>query len=145
MRGLLNVQDVVRTAVLAPPHAAGMATNAVLTVDDVLGELDEEYEGDSEYDFEGCVDMEDGLAEEETGDNLDVGANVELGGGTNESDSDFDEDDDAVTLPEYTLVAVCAVPVEGNRPLDYLSLLLTDDILGNIVVALALTSMLISS
>ena len=115
-----------------------MATNAVLTVDDVLGELDGEYEGDSEDDFEGYVYMEDGLAEEETGDNLDVGANVELGGGTNESDSDFDDDDDdddddAVTLPEYTLVAGCAVPVEGNRPLDYLSLLLTDNILGNIV------------
>ena len=31
------------------------------------------------------------------------------------------------------MIAGCVVPVEGNRPLHYLSVLLTDDIPGNIV------------
>ena len=37
------------------------------------------------------------------------------------------------SVPNYTLPAGCSTPVEGESPLDFLSLLLTDSMLHNIV------------
>ena len=38
-----------------------------------------------------------------------------------------------VSVLEYVLQAGCSVPMEGKSPHDFLSLLLTESILGNIV------------
>ena len=106
-----------------------MATRATLTVEDVLGELDgnAECESDSDDDFDGYVDTgaraED--VEPVVEEQMDVGANVEVGSQSSSDDGD--------TLPEYTLQPGCAVPVEGNRPIDYFSLLVTEDMLQNTV------------
>ena len=112
-----------------------MATRANLTVNDVLNELDgnAEYEGDSEDDFDGYVDTVTGDREEEP---VEVSANEEVGAevGPEEMDvCDSGDSEETDTLPEYTLVPGCAIPVEGNRPLEYFTLLMTDDMLQNIV------------
>ena len=49
-----------------------MASRQLLTVEDVLGELDAENEGGSEDDFDGYVDIDDEMGEEHEN----VGANV---------------------------------------------------------------------
>lgn len=110
-----------------------MATRKNLTVSDVLGELDEnEYgESDSEDDFDGYVDMRDSEQgepplEEPVVEQMDVGANVDV---SSESGSDNSD------IPEYTLQPGCTIPVgDNNRPLHYLSHLVTDDMLEHIVV-----------
>ena len=105
-----------------------MATRATLTVEDVLGELDgnEECESDSEDEFDGSVNAgERTEVEPVVEEQMEVGANVEVGSQSGSDDGD--------TLPEYTLQPGCAVHVEGNRPLDYFSLLVTEDMLQNTV------------
>ena len=110
-----------------------MATRATLSVDDVLDELDgnAEYESDSEDDFDGYVDTRERTeevqpeVEEQMEEEMDVGANVEVGSQSSSDDGD--------TLPEYTIQPGCAVPVEGNRPIHYFSLLVTEDMLQNTV------------
>ena len=101
-----------------------MATRATLTVEDVLGELDgnEECESDSEDEFDGYVDTGERTEEVEpvVEEQMEVGANVEVG-----SQSGSDDDD--------TLQPGCPVHVEGNRPLHYFSLLVTEDMLQNTV------------
>ena len=57
---------------------------------------------------------------------MDVGANVEVGSESGSDDSD--------TLPEYTLQPGCTILVGDNRPLHYLSHLVTDDMLEHTVV-----------
>ena len=100
-----------------------MATRATLSVADVLGELDDaEYESDSEDDFDGYVDTRETTETVEPAVMMDVGANVEVGSQRSSDDGD--------THHEYTLQPGCAVPVEGNRPLDYFSLLITEDMLS---------------
>lgn len=117
-----------------------MATRPMFTIDDVLGELDgnADFEDDSEDDFEGYVHIDDESdyrreGEQEVHGN--VGANVEIGG-MEESDSDIsaelDDSEEHYSVPEYSLQPGCSVPVESERPLDYLSLLVTDDMLEHI-------------
>ena len=105
-----------------------MATRANLTIVDVLEQLEgnTEYDGDSDDDFEGYVDSEVVASGE---DQLEVGANVDV----HEEEMDDSNDRQENELPEYTHTPGCAVSVEGNRPLQYLSLLVTDDMLENIV------------
>ena len=117
----------------SPVLLEAMATRATLSVDDVLDELDgnAEYESDSEDDFDGYVDTRERTeevqpeVEEQMEEEMDVGANVEVGSQSSSDDGD--------TLPEYTLQPGCAVPVEGNRPIHYFSLLVTEDMLQNTV------------
>ena len=121
---------------LAPPlyscYLIPMATRANLTVDDVLGELDrDEYESDSEDDFDGYVDTTEReqhapAVEEPILEHMDVGANVEIA-----SESGSDDSDDS--LPEYTCQPGCTIPMGDNRPIDYLSHLVTTDMLQKIV------------
>ena len=106
-----------------------MATRANLTVDDVLDELDrDEYESDSEDDFDGYVDttereQHDNVVEEPILEHMDVGANVE-----NASESGSDD----------TCQPGCTIPVGDNRPIHYLSHLVTDDMLQKIVTQTSL-------
>ena len=109
-----------------------MATRPVFTVDDVLREIDgnEEYEDDSEDEFDGYVEMDE--IEDEWG--AHVNANIEIGTAEMDSlSSDESDSDESDSVPVYTLEPGCSVPVEGDRPLDYLSLLVNNDILEHIV------------
>ena len=114
-----------------------MATRPVFTLDDVLVELDgnEEYEDDSDDDFDGYVEMNENEGEQ----GAHVGANVEIGAAEmdemDESDGNEElyDSDEPDSVPVYALEPGCSVPVEGDRPLDYFSLLVTNDMLEHIV------------
>ena len=123
-----------------------------LSLGEVMDGLDgSDFEDDSDDDFDGYLDMdmddefdsEEELREEgarvqesveteteEEGEERrvlrvqeSVGAEVEVVSSGDGSDS----------VPNYTLPAGCATPVEGESPLDFFSLLLTDSMLHNIV------------
>ena len=140
------LQDPCRlcAANFSPSHAflqdTTMATRQVFTIDEVLGELDgsAEFEGDSDDDFDGYVDMDDECGNDDSGQSVHVGANVEIGAaeissGEADSSEELDSIEGPDSVPEYTLEPGCSVHVEGDRPLDYLSLLITDDMLQHIV------------
>ena len=120
---------------------------------DVIDGLEgSDFEDDSEDDFDGYLDMDDEFDNEEElrGDERreqesveaeveedgerrvlwvqdSVGAEVEIVSG------DMDGGDGLDSVPDYTLQAGCSTPVEGESPLDFFSLLLTDSMLENIV------------
>ena len=76
-----------------------MASRSLLTVEDVLGELDAENEGDSEDDFDGYMDIDDEMGEEHEN----VGANVEIGeAGMEIGECANSEGDDDRFVPEYS-------------------------------------------
>ena len=120
-----------------------MTNRQLFTINEVLGELDgsAEVEEESDDDFEGYVDIDDdriNREEREQGVHDNVGANVEIGaGGTDAGEDNSSEnsgDDEMVnSVPTYTHEPGCSVLVEGERPLDYFSLLVTDDMLEHIV------------
>ena len=49
------------------------------------------------------------------------------------SDEELEGSEGAVSIPEYSLEPGCSVQVESDKPLDYFSLLITDDMLQHIV------------
>ena len=150
MYGNCLLQDACRlcAAYFSPSPAflqhTTMATRGVFTIEEVLGELDDgaEFEGESDDDFDGYVGTDDEY-DDEREESVHVGANVEIGAaemyagevdGSEEVESSENLDyEGADSVPEYTLEPGCSVPVEGDRPLDYLSLLITDDMLQHIV------------
>ena len=88
--------------------------------------MDAENEGDSEDDFDRYVDIDDEMGEEHEN----VGANVEIsevGMEIGECEQSEGDDDDRF-VPEYSLQPGCSTQVDGDRPLQYLSLLITNDI-----------------
>lgn len=115
-----------------------------LTLNEVMDGLDgSDFEDDSEDDFDGYFDMdsyndESDLHEERDDKELvesgepeleeNVGANVEI-----DADGGMDPRDGADLVPDYTLQAGCSASVDGESPLDFLSLLITDDMLEHIV------------
>ena len=122
-----------------------MAGRNTFTLDEVMNELDG-MEDDSEDDFDGYLDLDtderekrgeksanlDVRARNTRGEsqNLDVGANIEIGAsGT----SSIDENDQFESIPEYTLQPGCSADVGGNSPLEYFSLLFSNDMLEHIV------------
>ena len=107
-----------------------MASRSLLTVEDVPGELDAENEGDSEDDFDGYMDIDDEMGEEHEN----VGANVEIGeAGMEIGECEDSEGDDDRFVPKYSLQPGCSTQVDGDRSLQYLSLLITNDMLEHIV------------
>ena len=63
-----------------------------------------------------------------------VGAYGEIGAEESETESSETESVHShSTIPEYTQLAGCSAPLEGQSPMDYLSLLVTDDMLYHIV------------
>ena len=99
-----------------------MAEETSYTVEQVIDELDDE----SDDDFEGYLDTEfdeeinDENDDAEEGGNeqdMDVGANMEIG----------------ASVPEYNLTPGCSASVDGSSPLSFFSLLMTSTILQTIV------------
>ena len=112
------------------PYCFEMAERATFTIDRVIDEMDRDdlFEDDSEDDFNGYLDadfddVQHDLEETNEGDvgELDIGEDVELG--------ENGEDD----LPDYTFTPGCTASVEGNSPLSFFSLLVTNDMLQHIV------------
>ena len=104
-----------------------MAERATFTVDQVINEIDE-LGDESDDGFDGYLDTEsDDVTdnrnernEEADDQDVDVGAHVEIGpSGTD--------------APEYSLSPGCSAPVEGNSPLPFFSLLITNSMLQSIV------------
>ena len=110
------------------------------TVSEVVEGLQDSDFDDSDDDFDGYLDMDceeedDGVEErvveshESTGDTVfdsldtgNVGAYVEVGGGDGDG-----------TVPEYTDEAGCCVSVDGDTPLDFFSVLFTEEMMEQIV------------
>ena len=99
-----------------------------------------DFEDDSEDDFDGYLDVDECGLEEEEGELLavqeSVGAEVvgaEVVVDMDSSSTVPDSMDSSPTVPDYTLQAECSVPVEVESPLDFFSLLLTEEMLQNIV------------
>ena len=103
-----------------------MATRQVFTIDDVIGELDEnaDYEDDSDDAFEGYVD------EDESDGVQGLEANVEVSEAEMDIVTTYDNSD--IDTPEFSLEPGCAMQIQSGRPLDYLSLLITESMLEHI-------------
>ena len=135
-----------------------MAVGGTFTLDEVMDELerDDLFEDESEDEFDGYLDgdidgdmnRDTGVSDEDRDGDMDacrggdrddwsdereqcrdegaalnVGENIEIG-----ASSDDDE-----FVPEYILQPGCSANVEGNSPLSYFSLLVTNDMLEHIV------------
>ena len=115
-----------------------MATRRVLTVDEVVEELqnseDERSENDdSEDDFDGYMDeveVEQWWSRRQMQGNSDEDSNRSEG---EQSSSDEDMEDDVPSIQPYTLESGCSASLSGNRPIDYFSLFVNESMLQNIV------------
>ena len=129
----------------APPTFVKLAEAMAerrFTLREVVDGLEGSDFEESDDDFDGYLDMdvinEDRSVEEESQSDetesvrcMDecVGAYVEIG----VDGSDSESTEGVNTIPEYTLQAGCSVSLEQERPLDFFSLLTTDDMLQHIV------------
>ena len=114
--------------------ATEMATRRVLTVDEVVEELensDSEGENDeSEDDFDGYLEESEWWSQREMEDNGDD----EVNGSEEDQDNSMEEmEDDVPSIPPYTLTSGCSATLSGNRPIDYFSLFVDEEMLQHIV------------
>ena len=121
------------------------------TLSEVVEGLQESDFEDSEDEFDGYLDMGgeeerdecmqeriDGEAVDVAGDSMGAGGNgvvdsMEVDGGNVGASVEVGGDDDNEGVPEYTEEAGCSVSVEGETPLDFFSLLFTEDMMQQIV------------
>ncbi len=123
-----------------------MASRVMLTVDEVLNELDDceaEFSDESDDDFDGYLD-EDECEEGELNQD-DGGAPVNMKGlGARESsgsESESEEMESSIPqVPPYTLKPGCSVPLSGQMALECFSLFVTEDMLKSIVEQTKLNS-----
>lgn len=106
-----------------------------LTVSEVVEGLQESDFEDSDDEFDGYLDMDDEEIGEERMEEIgeSIGVDEEMVGANEEVGGNDSETEDLERVPEYTGEAGCSVPVEGERPIDFFSLLFTNDMMQQIV------------
>ena len=116
-----------------------MAGKELYTVEEVIDGLEGSDFEESEDDFEGYLDMDSGddVCDEEQvecGEGEEQEAVVGLAMSEGDEGSErLDSIERLEPIPSYTLQPGCSEFVEGENPLDYFSLLFTDEIFEHIV------------
>ena len=133
---LLESSTFTRATVNTP----NMASRRVLTVDEVMQELqNSNSEGemsendDSEDDFEGYLEeteVEQWSSRREMESSRDEEGDESEG---DQSSGEEEMEDDVPSIPPYTLTSGCSASLPGNRPIDYFSMFVDESMLQHIV------------